>query len=232
MKHNVIWLMAFFSTCCFLQSCVAEESSPPSKFEVTSPQSQSDQSADNESAPAESKDENVYKVKFETSKGDFVVEVHPDWAPKGAERFRELVEAKFYDDVRFFRVIDGFMAQFGISGDPAVMTKWRDSPIADDPNKQSNTRGRITYAMAGPNTRTSQLFINFGDNSFLDNQGFSPFGEVVEGMEVVDSLYAEYGEGAPSGRGPNQGRIQQEGNAYLNEKFPKLDYIKSATIVE
>jgi peptidyl-prolyl cis-trans isomerase A (cyclophilin A) len=173
-----------------------------------------------------------YRVKFETSEGDFIVEVHPDWAPLGAARFKELVEAKFYDDCRFFRVIDGFMAQFGMNGDPEVNTKWRDMKIKDDPNKKSNTRGMMTFATSGKDSRTTQLFVNFGDNSQLDQQGFSPFAEVVEGMDVVDKLYDGYGEGAPRGRGPRQDLIAQQGNEYLNDKFPMLDYIKTARIVE
>ena len=180
----------------------------------------------NQPAPA------TFKAKFETSKGDFIVEVYRDWAPNGADRFYNLVKNGFYDDVRFFRVISGFMAQFGISGDPKVSAIWREERIQDDPVKQSNKRGFITFAMAGPNTRTSQLFINYGDNSRLDGQGFPPFGQVTEGMDVVDQFYAEYGEGAPSGRGPSQARIQQEGNAYLTSQFPKLDSIKKATVIE
>jgi peptidyl-prolyl cis-trans isomerase A (cyclophilin A) len=172
----------------------------------------------------------VYKAKFDTSKGAFVIEVHRDWAPNGADRFYNLIKNGFYDNVRFFRVISGFMVQFGISGDPKVSAPWREARIKDDPVKQSNRRGYITYAMAGPNTRTSQVFINFGDNTSLDNQGFSPFGRVVSGMNVVDALNAEYGEGAPNGRGPDQGRIQTEGNAYLMRSFGKLDYVKKATI--
>lgn len=174
----------------------------------------------------------VYRAKFETSQGDFVIEVHPEWAPLGAAQFKEIIEDGVFNDARFFRVIDGFMVQFGIAGDPELSAKWRGKQIKDDPVKESNTRGRITFATAGPNTRTSQVFINFGDNSFLDRQGFTPFGEVVEGMEVVDKLYKEYGEGAPQGRGPSQGLIQSQGNEYLKGQFPKLDYIKKATIVE
>lgn len=177
-----------------------------------------------EQAPA------VYKARFDTSKGVFVVEVHRDWAPNGADRFYNLVKNGFYDDVRFFRVISGFMVQFGINGDPKVSAPWREARIPDDPVKQSNRRGYITYAMAGPNTRTSQVFINFGDNAALDGQGFSPFGRIVSGMNVVDALNAEYGEGAPRGRGPDQGRVQMEGNAYLKKDFGKLDYVKKATI--
>jgi peptidyl-prolyl cis-trans isomerase A (cyclophilin A) len=175
-----------------------------------------------------------YRVLFTTSKGDFTVEVTRDWAPKGADRFYELVKSGFYNDARFFRVIRTprpFMAQFGISGDPAVTAKWTDANLQDDPVKERNTRGRITFATAGPNTRTTQLFINYADNSRLDNQGFSPFGEVISGMEVVDQLYADYGEGAPGGNGPDQGRIEKEGNAYLTKDFPNLDYIKTASII-
>jgi len=173
----------------------------------------------------------VYKAKFETTAGSFVVEVHRDWAPLGADRFYNLVKNGFYDNCRFFRVISGFMVQFGINGDPTVSAVWRGAQIGVDPVKQSNKRGYITYAMAGPpTTRTTQVFINFGDNGDLDSQGFAPFGKIASGMDVVDKLYAEYGEGAPSGRGPGQGRIQMEGNAYLAKEFPKLDYIKKATI--
>ena len=173
----------------------------------------------------------AYKVKFDTSKGPFVIEVHRDWAPLGADRFYNLVKNGFYNDARFFRVVSGFMVQFGISGDPKVQSVWRDASIADDAVKQSNTRGMITFATRGPNTRTTQVFINFADNARLDAMGFAPFGQVVSGMDVVDKLYSGYGEGAPRGQGPAQSRIQGEGNAYLTQEFPKLDYIKTATIV-
>jgi peptidyl-prolyl cis-trans isomerase A (cyclophilin A) len=173
----------------------------------------------------------TYKVKFDTSKGSFVVEVHRDWAPNGADRFYNLVKNGFYNDARFFRVISGFMVQFGINGDPQISKVWRDANIKDDPVKASNKRGMITFATAGPDTRTTQVFINFGDNAGLDDQGFAPFGQVISGMDAVDALYAEYGEGAPQGHGPNQGVVQSMGNAYLAKAFPKLDYIKTATIV-
>ena len=172
----------------------------------------------------------VFRARFETSKGDFVIEVRRDWSPRGADRFYNLVSNGYFDDVRFFRVIAGFMAQFGIHGDSAVSAAWRSNNIPDDPVVQSNTRGFVSYAMAGPNTRTTQIFINFGNNARLDGMGFSPFGQVVEGMEVVDQLYSLYGEGAPSGRGPNQGLIQARGNAYLNASFPNLDFVRRATI--
>jgi len=178
----------------------------------------------NEAAPA------VYKAKFDTSKGAFVIEVHRDWAPIGADRFYNLVKNGFFDNARFFRVISGFMVQFGINGDPRVSSVWREARIKDDAVRQSNKRGLITFATAGPNTRTTQVFINFADNVMLDRQGFAPFGQIISGMNVVDALYSGYGEGAPSGQGPEQGRIQAEGNAYLTKDFGKLDYIKKATI--
>ncbi|HWL03490.1 MAG TPA: peptidylprolyl isomerase [Xanthobacteraceae bacterium] len=172
----------------------------------------------------------TFKVRFDTTKGVFVVQVNRAWAPQGADRFYNLVKNGFYDDVRFFRVISGFMVQFGIHGDPKIAAPWREARIQDDPVTQSNKRGFLTYAMAGPNTRTTQLFINFGDNSSLDRQGFSPFGQVISGMDVVDKLNPEYGEGAPRGRGPDQGRLQKEGNAYLKKDFSRMDYIRKATI--
>ena len=177
-----------------------------------------------EQAPA------TYKAKFETSKGVFVIQVTRAWAPQGADRFYNLVKNGFFDNVRFFRVISGFMVQFGINGDPALSAKWRDANINDDRVTQSNKRGMITFATAGPNTRTTQVFINFADNSNLDGLGFSPFGKVVTGMNVVDGLYAGYGEGAPRGNGPDQGHLQSEGNAYLAKEFPRMDFVKKATI--
>jgi peptidyl-prolyl cis-trans isomerase A (cyclophilin A) len=178
----------------------------------------------NEKAPAD------YKAKFDTSKGTFVIEVHRDWAPNGADRFYNLVKNGFFDNARFFRVISGFMVQFGINGDPKISAAWQDANIKDDPVKQSNHRGFVTFATAGPNTRTTQVFINFDDNSGLNGQGFAPFGQVVSGMNVVDQLFSGYGEGAPNGEGPEQGRLQSEGNAYLAKDFPKLDFIRKTTI--
>lgn len=173
----------------------------------------------------------TFKVRFDTTKGAFTVEVTRAQAPNGADRFYNLVKAGYFKDIAFFRVIPGFMCQFGISGDPKISAAWREANITDDPVKASNTRGAITFATAGPNTRTTQLFINFGNNSQLDGMGFAPFGKVVEGMDIVDKINGEYGEGAPAGRGPNQGKVQMDGNAYLKKDFPNLDYIKSATIL-
>jgi len=180
----------------------------------------------NKKAPA------VFKVKFETSKGNFVMEVHRDWAPNGADRFFNLVNGGFYDGCRFFRVVKGFMAQVGINGDPKVMAAWRNANITDDPVKQSNTPAFVTYAKTGaPNSRSTQIFINYKDNSRLNDMGFAPFAKVIEGMEIVQALYSEYGDGPPSGSGPDQSQIQARGNPYLQEQFPKLDYIKTARVV-
>ena len=179
----------------------------------------------NEKAPA------TYKARFDTSAGVFVVQVTRDWAPLGADRFYNLVKNGFYDDARFFRAISGFMVQFGIHADPAVSAVWRNARIGVDPVKESNKPMYITYAMGGtPDTRTTQVFINFGNNASLDKMGFAPFGQVIEGQDVVNKIFTGYGEGAPRGKGPEQGRIQMEGNAYLNKEFPKLDFVKKATI--
>jgi peptidyl-prolyl cis-trans isomerase A (cyclophilin A) len=174
----------------------------------------------NETAPA------TYKVNFDTSAGTFVVEVHRDWAPKGADRFYNLVKNGYYDDTRFFRVVPNFMVQFGINGNPALQSSWQNAVMGDDPVKESNKRGYITFATRGPGSRTTQVFINFKDNSGLDRQGFAPFGQVVQGMDVVDKINAQYREQ------PSQAMIQSQGNAYLNKDFPKLDYIKKATIAQ
>jgi peptidyl-prolyl cis-trans isomerase A (cyclophilin A) len=174
----------------------------------------------------------TYRVRFETTTGDFTVEVHRDWAPHGADRFYNLVSHGFYDGAGFFRAIEGFMVQFGIHGDPEVSRAWKGAEIPDDEVEQSNERGTISFATRGPDTRTTQVFINFGDNSKLDAMGFAPFGTVTEGMDVVDEIHTGYGEGAPRGMGPNQGTLERQGNAYLKRSFPKLDYVESAKIVK
>ena len=172
----------------------------------------------------------TYKVRFESTKGPFVVTVTRAWAPLGADRFYTLVKSGFYDGARFFRVLPKFVVQFGIAGDPAVNTKWHNANLADDPVTQSNRRGTITYGTAGPNTRTTQVFINLADNARLDGKGFAPFGEVTEGMDAVDKFYSEYGEGAPMGAGPSQTTAEAEGTPYFERDFPKLDYVKKASI--
>jgi peptidyl-prolyl cis-trans isomerase A (cyclophilin A) len=178
-----------------------------------------------ETAPAK------YTANFDTSAGTFVITVQRDWAPHGADRFYNLVKNGFFNETRFFRAIPNFMVQFGIHGTPAVAAAWRNARLPVDKVVQSNRRGFVTYAMGGsPDTRTTQVFINFRDNTNLDGMGFAPFGQVTSGMDVVDKIYTGYGEGAPRGSGPDQGRIQSEGNAYLMKSFPKLDYVKTATI--
>lgn len=172
----------------------------------------------------------TYRVVFTTTQGPFVVQVDRAQAPIGADRFYNLVKIGMYDDVAFFRAIDGFMVQFGLSGYPQVNQAWRRARIQDDPVAASNERGTVTFATSGANSRTTQVFINFKHNEQLDGMGFAPFGRVVEGMDVVDSLYKGYGEGAPRGRGPNQGLIQRQGNAYLRADFPRLDYVTTARI--
>ena len=186
------------------------------------------QSTENIKGPAPAK----YAVKLKTTRGDIIIDVNRSWSPNGADRFYELVKSGYYSDVAFFRVIDGFMAQTGISGDPSINEKWRNAGIQDDPVKESNKRGMVTFAMSGrPDSRTTQFFINFKDNKNLDGMRFAPFGKVRD-MKTVDALYKGYGEGAPRGMGPSQSRIQKEGNAYLKKEFPKLDYILSAEILK
>jgi peptidyl-prolyl cis-trans isomerase A (cyclophilin A) len=173
----------------------------------------------------------TFAVRFETTRGPFTVEFYRAWAPLGADRVYYLVRSGYYDGVRFFRVLPGFVAQFGASGDPRVAKVWDARTIRDDPVRQSNTRGTVTFATGGPDTRTTQLFVNYANNSRLDRLRFAPLGRVVDGMAVVDSLHAGYGEGAPRGRGPDQDRIAAEGTAYLEREFPKLDWVRSARVV-
>lgn len=184
-----------------------------------------------------SKSADTYKAVFNVgnlndgSTGRFVVQVHPEWAPLGAHRFKELLDDKFFDNNKFFRVIAGFMAQFGISGDPAITRQWSLKSMSDDPNMNvTNARGRITFATAGKDTRNTQVFINLVDNTYLDKQGFTPFGEVTAGMDVIDKLFFGYDEGAPLGKGPNQMTIEQQGNTYLDASYPHLSTIVNAHV--
>ncbi len=215
MRLTAITLTTFVAMLCAIApgTAAGQEGAKPNREKLMNPAQL------NETAPAK------FQAKFDTSKGEFTIEVTRAWSPNGADRFYNLVKSGFYDNCRFFRVVENFMVQFGINGDPKISSVWRRANIQDDKSKESNSRGYITFATAGPNTRTTQLFINFKDNSFLDSQGFTPFGKVVKGMNVVDSIYNKYGEK------PDQGRIQTEGNAYLEKTFPNLDYIKSITIV-
>jgi len=172
----------------------------------------------------------TFKVRFKTSRGDIVMEIKRDWSPNGTDRFYNLVKAGFFTDEAFFRVLKGFVAQFGIHGEPKISSAWRASNIPDDPVRESNAKGTVSFATAGPGTRTTQLFINYGNNSRLDSMGFSPIGKITEGMEAAESLYGDYGEGYPNGNGPDQSKIQAQGNAYLKAGFQKLDYIISSSI--
>lgn len=184
-------------------------------------------SAQMETAPAE------YKVNMQTSKGDVVILAHRDWSPVGADHFYELTKMHFYDGNRFFRCLPGFVVQWGINGDPDTNKTWREIAIRDDPPKISNKPGTVVFAMAGPNSRSTQIFVNLGDNSrSLDAQGFTPFGEVVRGMDNIAHVDMEYGDGPPNGGGPSQDAIADIGNPYLEEHFPRLDYIKTARIIE
>ncbi len=208
------------------EAAAKEEAKPAAPAKTTASAALKDPSKATEKAP------DKFEAKFVTTAGEFTIEVTREWSPLGADRFYNLVKIGYFEDVAFFRVIDGFMAQFGIHGDPAVSSVWRRAQIKDDPKgKASNVPGTITFATAGPNTRTTQFFINFGKNTFLDSQGFTPFGKVVEGIENVNAIYKGYGEGAPRGRGPSQAQIQSRGNEYLKKSFPKLTYIKSVTLI-
>jgi peptidyl-prolyl cis-trans isomerase A (cyclophilin A) len=173
----------------------------------------------------------VYHVQLDTSKGLVDLEIHRDWAPRGADHFYELVHSGFFDDARFFRVVRDFVVQFGINGDPQTNQLWATAMLPDDPVKEHNVKGALTFAMRGPNTRSTQLFINLADNrKSLDGHGFAPIGKVAAGMDVVESLYSFYGDMPPMGQGPDPNLIQQQGSAYLENHFPRLDFIKKAVI--
>jgi peptidyl-prolyl cis-trans isomerase A (cyclophilin A) len=170
----------------------------------------------------------VFQVKFETSQGDFVVEVNRAWAPHGVDRFHELVRMRYFDEGRFFRVLKGFIAQFGVHRDFSIHEKWRQFFIVDDPPKEKNLRGTLAFAQSGPATRATEIFVNLADNAVLDTQGFVPFGRIVEGVEVIDKIYSGYGEMRPEGKDLDPGRVEGETNEYLVQRFPKMDYIKRA----
>jgi peptidyl-prolyl cis-trans isomerase A (cyclophilin A) len=203
---------AAVACCLLLSSC--SSSPPPEKARTPAP------------LPAEMPP--VWKARFETTQGPFVIEIRKEWAPAGAARFWKLVTSRFFDDSRFYRVRPGFIVQFGIAGDPSVQSLWNAAPLGDDPLRQPNTRGTVAFAQSGPGSRRTQVFVNLKDNRALDRSGFVPFGRVVEGMEVFEKLYAGYGEWSPPGRGPEAARIQTQGNAYLDAQFPRLDRILRA----
>lgn len=202
-----------------LCSCVLAQT-PAKKAPAASSGSLMNPAALRATAPAD------YKAEFVTTKGNFVIEVHRDWAPVGADRFYNLVKNGFFSNAAFFRVVPNFMVQFGLSANPAVNKAWQNANLRDDPVKESNKRGYITFAQtSAPNSRSTQVYINFKDNTFLDSQRFAPFGEVVEGMDVVDKITSQYGET------PDQGKITDEGDGYISKNFPNIDKIKSARIL-
>ena len=216
MTMPATWRIAFGAPLCLLLLAC----SPPSESKKAA-------------APAAAKEEpvpEVFQVNLDTSKGPVVVEVRRDWAPRGADHFYSLVKTGFYDGNRFFRVVRNFVDQFGISGDPQLNRLWADSNLPDDPVKQSNVKGTLTYAHLGPNSRSTQLFINLKDNKTLDKQGFAPIGKVTSGMDTVERLYSSYGEMAPRGQGPDPTQIEVQVNAYLENHFARLDHINKATI--
>jgi peptidyl-prolyl cis-trans isomerase A (cyclophilin A) len=227
MRNLLLTYTTIFSLCAGARGIAADEKKDEKKENKPAATADfTDPSKLTEKAPE------TFKAQFDTTKGKFTVEVTRALAPNGADRFYNLVRSGYFKDIAFFRVIPGFMCQFGIHGDPKVAAAWRTATITDDPVKSGNVRGAITFAKTGaPNSRSTQFFINFGDNKNLDGMGFSSFGKVTDGMDVVDKINGEYGEGAPRGRGPEQGRIQAEGNAYLKKDFPNLDYIKAVTIL-
>lgn len=227
MNHRIMRMLSVLGLSVAFVACKSEEgNAKPAAGKAAEGKAHPgllDPSKANEKAP------DKYTVTLTTTKGDILIDVDRSWAPIGADRFYNLVKIGYFDDVAFFRVIGGFMAQVGINGDPKVNSVWRNARIKDDPVKQSNTPGMVSFATSGPNSRTTQFFINFGNNARLDGMGFAPFAK-VRNMDVVNKIYDGYGEGAPRGRGPSQGKLQMEGNKYLKAEFPKLDWIKKATV--
>ena len=173
----------------------------------------------------------TFRVKFETSQGDFVVEATRAWAPRGVDRFYELVRMRYFDEGRFYRVLRDFIAQFGVHRDFNVHATWRNLFIVDDPRQQKNLRGTLAFAKSGVNTRATEIFINLADNAVLDQEGFVPFGKIVDGIDVIDRLYSGYGEMRPEGKEIDAGRVEEETNEYLVQRFPKMDYIKRARLL-
>jgi len=224
--NNALWLPLAAGVCMALAGCSSSNETKSESKSEPPKEAPAPAATPAPTAPTKGQVPDVFKVNMDTSKGLVVLEVHRDWAPIGADHFHELVQKKYYDGNRFFRVLKGFVVQFGLNGDPAVTGHWDNNNLPDDPVKEHNDRGTLVYATAGPGTRTTQLFINLGNNRRLDADGFAPFAKVISGMDVVDSLYGGYGED------PDQNLIKSRGNAYLNEHYPKLDYIKTATIAE
>jgi len=218
-------MKSLFTSIVLCSSLLAQAPAPASKSATSKTGTPAARPSLLNPASLHAKAPDVFKAQFTTTKGDFVVEVHRDWAPLGADRFYNLVRNGFFTNAAFFRVVKGFVVQFGLSANPAVNKAWESAKIVDDPVKESNKEGYLVFATAGPNTRTTQLFINFGDNARLDSMGFAPFGKVVDGMDVVNQIYAGYAER------PDQGRITEEGDAYVSKNFPMIDKIKVAKVL-
>lgn len=231
MKARKMWIVLAVAACCTGSLGGQTGQKPTAKPAVRKAPTTAAQRSLNRPATLNQKAPPTFRARFTTTQGVFIVEVARAWSPLGADRFYNLVKNGFYNDASLFRVLPGFVVQFGISPKPALARVWDHAAIKDDPVLQSNLRGALTFATGGPNTRTTQVFINLGDNTRLDSMGFSPFGKVIEGMEVVAKFYSGYGEGAPQGNGPDQGRITNEGKPYLDKEFPKLDSIKTAVIL-
>jgi peptidyl-prolyl cis-trans isomerase A (cyclophilin A) len=229
MRTNIRFLLVILFCCGAGSISAAAQSAPPSKAPAKASAAAFD-AALLDAAALKEKAPETYDVKVTTTAGDFVIRVTRAWAPLGADRFYNLTRHHFFDGGSFFRVLPGFVVQFGLSPYPEVSKVWNQATIKDDPVTQSNHKGYVTFATAGPNTRTTQLFINIGNNEGLDRMGFAAFGMVSSGMEVVEKLYSGYGEGAPQGQGPSQDLIQSRGRAYLEQGFPKLDSIKTAVV--
>jgi cyclophilin family peptidyl-prolyl cis-trans isomerase len=229
MRTNIRFLLVILFWCGAGSLSASAQSAPPSKAPAKASAAAFD-AALLDPAALKEKAPDTYDVKVTTTAGDFVIRVTRAWAPLGADRFYNLTRHHFFDGGSFFRVLPGFVVQFGLSAYPEVSKVWNQATIKDDAVTQSNHKGYVTFATAGPNTRTTQLFINIGNNEGLDRMGFAAFGMVSSGMEVVEKLYSGYGEGAPQGQGPSQDLIQSRGRAYLEQGFPKLDSIKTAVV--
>ena len=210
--------------CATLMHCAQAKESAPKSTAASPRQSLLQPESANEAAPA------TFRARFVTTKGDIVIEANRQWSPIGVDRFYNLVKRGYYDNVAFFRPLKGFIVQLGVSGSSVVNSKWRTAFIKDDPVMQTAKRGTVTFAHAGANTRNTQFFINMADNAALDKQNFVTFGEVVQGMDVVEKLHMDYGDGPPAGKGPNQFRLLDEGNVYLEREFPLIDYVRMATV--
>lgn len=220
-SRSALLALAVFVVGCGGDEPAAEPDAPPRTLEALATPARHDATAPD-----------TFRARFQTTAGDFVVEVRRGWAPRGADRFYNLVRGGYYDSVYVHRVVPDQVAQFGIHRDPRITYVWSQEPLQDDSRRRANTRGRMSFAKSGPHSRTTQVFVNLTDNPGLDDQDFAPFGEVVDGMDAIDELHDGYGDGPPRGEGPYPARARAEGNAYFEENFPELDLIVEARVVE